>query len=143
MDPITILSAALGFLFQGAAQSKTAEKAKNELLDGFWQWIRPLFLEDVPEVAENPDAPEVQEQAGKKLLALAQDEQFFQELAQRVAKLQQAGVRQKNVVESDITRVKKIRIGDKEYNPNDRYDMKNIFKGNVSDADEFILGDGH
>jgi hypothetical protein len=40
-------------------------------------------------------------------------------------------------------RVKKIKIGDKEFNANDTFDRKNIVEGDIADADEFILGDGH
>ena len=43
----------------------------------------------------------------------------------------------------DIKRVKKIKIGDKEYSPDENFDRKNIVEGNIEDADEFILGDGH
>lgn len=144
MEPIsTFLTIALGYILKGAAESKTAEKAKDELLGGFWQWIRPLFLEDVPEVATKPDAPEVQAQAADKLTALIEDETFFQELVKRVTALQKAGIREKNIVRGDIVRVKKIRIGDKVYDPNDTYDRKNFVEGNVTDADEFVLGDGH
>ncbi len=144
MEPIsTILTIALGYILKGAAESKTAEKAKDELLGGFWQWIRPLFLEEVPEVATQPDAPEVQARAADKLTALIEDETFFQELVKRVTALQKAGIREKNIVRGDITRVKKIRIGDKVYDPHDTYDRKNILEGNVTDADEFVLGDGH
>lgn len=144
MEPISaILATALGYILQGAAQSKTAEKAKDELLDGFWQWIRPLFLEDGPEIEKQPDAETTEAKAGSRLLELVQDEQFFEELARRVAALQKAGIREKNIVRGDITRVKKIRIGDKVYDPNDTYHRKNIVEGNISDADEFTLGDGH
>jgi hypothetical protein len=144
MEPIsTIIITALGYILQGAAESKTAEKAKDELLDGYWQWIRPHFFEDVPEVATKPDDPEVQAKAEDKLTALIEDEAFFQELVKRVAELQKAGIREKNIVRKDIARVKKIKIGDKVYDFNDTYDRKNIVEGNVADADEFVLGDGH
>jgi hypothetical protein len=38
----------------------------------------------------------------------------------------------------DIERVKKIRIGDKAYSPNDFYDFKKIVEGNITDADESL-----
>lgn len=50
---------------------------------------------------------------------------------------------EKNIVEKDIERVKKINIGDKESTNNQGFDKINIVKGNVRDADEFTLGDGH
>lgn len=51
--------------------------------------------------------------------------------------------REKNIAEKDIERVKKISIGDKEITSNETFDKKNIVKGNVKDANEFTLGDGH
>ncbi len=144
MEPIsTILTIALGYILKGAAQSKAAGQAKEELLGGFWNWIRPLFIKDVPEVEEKPDEEETETKTHEKLLELIQDEKFFNELAQKVAELQQAGIKEKNIVKQDIKRVKKIKIGDKEYNPEEQYDRKNIVEGNIEDADEFTLGDRH
>ncbi len=37
----TFLMTALGYIFKGVAKSKTAETAKEELLNRFWQWVRP------------------------------------------------------------------------------------------------------
>ena len=65
------------------------------------------------------------------------------ELAKKVAELKEAGIKEKNIVRKNILRVKKIKIGDKEYNPAEQYDRKNIVEGNIEDADEFTLGDGH
>ena len=79
----------------------------------------------------------------EKLLELIQNEDFFNELVKRVNELQKAGIKEKNIVRQDIKRVKKIKIGDKEYSPTDNFDRKNIVEGNIEDADEFILGDGH
>jgi len=144
MEPVsTFIEIALGYILKGAAQSKAAETAKEELLGRFWGWIRPRFIKDVPQTEEKPDSPETETKAHEKLLELMQDEAFFNELAEQVAKLQKAGIRGKNVVGGDIKRVKKIRIGDKDYSPDDIYDRKNIVEGNVEDVDEFILGDGH
>jgi hypothetical protein len=144
MEPIfTFLALAAGYILKGAAQSKAADTAKEEFLSSFWKWIRPLFIKDVPEVETQPDAPATEEKVEAKLLELIKDESFFEELAKRVQALQQAGVKEKNIVRKDILRVKKIKIGDKEYDPNESYDRKNIVEGNITDADEFILGDGH
>ncbi len=46
-------------------------------------------------------------------------------------------------MKQDIKRVKKIIIGDREFSAPDNFDRKNIVEGNIEDADEFILGDGH
>ncbi len=144
MEPIsTFLIAALGYILKGAAQSKAAETAKEELLGRFWQWVRPYFIKDVPEAEDKPDAPETESKAEKKLLELIQDQAFFDELAKRVQELQGAGIKEKNIVRQDIKRVKRIKIGDRMYTPNEPFDRKNIVEGSVEDADEFILGDGH
>ncbi|MDY6836065.1 MAG: hypothetical protein SVY53_14835, partial [Chloroflexota bacterium] len=105
--------------------------------------IRPRFIEDVPHIEEEPDSPETKTKTQDKLLELVRDEAFFKELVERVAELQQAGIKEKNIVGGDIKLVKKIRIGDKEYSPDDIYDRKNIVEGNIEDAEEFTLGDGH
>ena len=144
MEPIsTFLVTALGYILKGAAQSNVAQTVKEELLGRFWRWIRPVFIKDLPETEENPEAPETESKAHEKLLELIQDENFFNELVNRVNQLQKAGIKEKNIVKKDIKRVKIIKIGDKEFSPTDTFDRKNIVEGNVEDADEFILGDGH
>jgi len=144
MEPIsTFLVAALGYILKGAAQSKTAETAKEELLGKFWHWIRPSFIKDLPEMEETPEAPETETKVHAKLLELIQDEAFFNDLLKRIETLQNAGIKEKNLVKGDIKRVKKIKIGDKEYFPDEIFDRKNIVEGNVEDVEEFTLGDGH
>lgn len=145
MEPIsTIMSTALGYILKGAAASKTGEKAKEELLEGLWDWVRPLFIEDIPDIENNAGEPETEKKVSDKLVQLIEeDDQFFKVLSEKVESLKKAGIREKNIVSQDIKRVKKIRIGDKVYSTDDRYDRKNIVEGNVEDADEFTLGDGH
>ena len=144
MEPLsTFLTTALGYILNGAAQSKAATTAKEEVLGRFWQWIRPKFIRNLPQVEESPDAPKTETKAESVLLELIKDETFFTELVKRVAELQKAGIKAKNIVHGDIRRVKKIKIGDQTYSPNDSVDLKNIVDGNVEDADEFVLGDGH
>jgi hypothetical protein len=144
MEPITVfLATAAGYILKSAAQSKAVETAKEELLSHFWQWVRPYFIKDMPEVETDPDAPTTEASVQQTLLALIEDEAFFNELVRRVTALQQAGIKEKNIVRQDIKRVKKIKIGDKTYAPDEPFDKKNIVAGSVEDADEFILGDGH
>jgi len=144
MEPISaMLALAAGYILKGAAQSKAAGAAKEEMLGAFWQWVRPLFLEEVPEAETSPESPETEVKVQEKLLELVEDEGFFNELVKRVNALQQAGIREKNIVRGDILRVKKIKIGDKTWSPDELFDRKNIVEGSVSDADEFTLGDGH
>ncbi len=77
-----------------------------------------------------------------RLLELIKDESFFHELARQVAALQKAGVKEKNIVRGNIEGVKKVRIGDKEYSPNETFDRKNIVEGDVEHVGVFRLGDG-
>lgn len=144
MEPIsTLLMTAAGYILKSAAESKVAGAAKEEVLGRFWKWIKPRIIKEVPEIEEKPDAPETESKTQERLLELVQDESFFKELEQKVTELKQAGIKEKNIFRKDIERVKKIKIGDKELSPNESYDKKNIVEGNVRDADEFILGDGH
>ena len=144
MEPIsTFLTVALGYILKGASQSKTADAAKEEVLGRFWQWIRPKVMKVLPEVEDAPDAPETEEKGGAALLEMVRDKDFFDELVKQVTDLENAGVKAKNIVHGDIRRVRIIRIGDKEYSPDESFDRKNIVEGNVEDADSFVLGDGH
>jgi hypothetical protein len=144
MEPISsFFAAALGYILKSAAQSKTAQTAKEEILGKFWHWIRPSFIKDMPEIEKNLKSPDIETKIHEKLLELIQNEKFFNELVKKVNELQKAGIKEKNIVKKDIKRVKKIKIGDKEFSPDDNFDRKNIVEGSIEDADEFILGDGH
>ncbi|MBN9381949.1 MAG: hypothetical protein J0H74_14370 [Chitinophagaceae bacterium] len=144
MEPITtLLATAAGYILKGAAHSKTADKAKEQVLGTFWKWIRPKFVKDVQALEDKPDDPATEVRVQERLLELVKDEHFFRELQQQVELLQQAGITEKNIVRKDIMGVKKIVIGDKTYGPGAYYDRKNIVEGDIRDADEFILGDGH
>jgi len=139
MDISTILTSAGGYILKGAAESKTANEAKESLLSGFWHWIEPYLLEDIPD----SDSPEQEEKIQQKLVELSQDEAFFDELSKRVAALQAAGVQEKNIVSGNFKNLKNVRIGDKVYNPHETYQRKNIFEGDIDGAGDFIIGDGH
>jgi|SRR5690606_33726776 len=144
MEPISMfLLSAAGYVLKAAANSKTAETAKEEILEKFWRWVKPYFIEAVPEIEESPDNPETEIKTQEQLLELIENKSFFNELLQEISTLRKAGINEKNIVKKDIERVKKIRIGDKEYLPSDSYHRKNIVEGNVKDADDFVLGDGH
>ena len=144
MEPISMfLLSAAGYVLKAAANSKTAETAKEKILEKFWRWVKPYFIEAVPEIEESPDNPETEIKLQEQLLELIKNESFYNELLQKISTLREAGIKEKNIVKKDIERVKKIRIGDKEFFPSDSYYRKNIVEGNVKDADDFILGDGH
>lgn len=145
MEPIsTIITTALGYILKGAASSKTAANAKDEILGGFWAWIRPLFIKDIPDIENPKNIADTEKKTMEKLVQLIeQDESFFKELIEKLEPLKKSEIKEKNIVSQDIKRVKRIRIGDKEYSTNEVYTRKNIVEGNIEDADEFILGDGH
>ncbi len=145
MEPIsTILTTAVGYILKGAASSKTGQKAKEDLLEGFWAWVRPWFIKDIPDIEQTAATEKTEEKVSQKLLELVgADEQFFEALVEKVNALKKAAIQEKNIVRQDIKRVKKIKIGDKTYDPTEPYTRKNIVEGNIEDADEFILGDGH
>jgi hypothetical protein len=144
MEPISaFLLTAAGYILKGAANSKTAEGAKDEILGRFWKWIKPFFIKTVPEIEEKADHPETEAKTQEQLLTLIKDEAFFKELAKQVAALQQAGIKEKNIVRKDIENVKEIRIGDKGFSPNDHYDRKNIVEGNIKGADSLTIGDDY
>lgn len=137
----TLLASAVGYILKGATSSTTAETAKEDLLAGFWETVRPYFLEDITELEEKADAPETATKVSDKLLEIIEkDEAFFKILAEKVNALKKAEIKEKNVVKGSIRRVKKIVIGHKEYDAKDNYNRMNIVEGDVEDADEFILG---
>ena len=144
MEPITtLITAALGYILKGAVNSKAADSAKEQILGTVWRWIRPKFIKTVPEIETKPEASETIVKTQEHLVELIKDESFFQELLQQIALLRQAGITEKNIVKKDIIEVGKIRIGDKTYEPGEAYDRKNIVEGDVRNANEFTLGDGH
>ncbi len=144
MEPIsTLLTIAAGYILKGAAQSKTAATAREQVLHTFWKWIRPRFIKEVPGIEETPDNPDTIAATEQHLLHLAEDEQFFRELQQQVATLREKGITSKNVVKGSISDVKNIRIGDRYYAVGEHYINKNVIEGDISNADTFTLGDGH
>ena len=139
-----IMTTAVGYILEGAAASKTAEGAKEEVLGQFWDWIRPSFLKSVPTIENPQNISQTEQEVLNRLVELIQDdEKFLAHLQEQIEALQKAGIKEKGIVNGDIKRVKRIRIGDKEYSTNEVYHRKNIVNGNIEDADEFILGDGH
>ena len=144
MEPITtLLATAAGYILKGAADSKTAATAKEQLLGNFWKWIKPKFIKELPAIEDKPEDPATARGVEHRLQELIVDENFFQQLQQQITLLRQAGITEKNIVTKDITNVKKIHIGDRDRLPGETYQRKNIIEGNITGADELTLGDGH
>ena len=91
--------------------------------DAFWQWMRPYFINEVPLIEAKPGSAETEIKTQEHLLFLIKDEQLFNDIAAQVAALKEAGVQEKNIVQSDIGRVNRIRIGDNYYMPKDNYNF--------------------
>jgi hypothetical protein len=146
MEPITIsliLTSTLGYIFKAVSDTKVVKDAENNALEKFWNWIKPRF-KSAAEIETKPDLPETQLKAEEELLEMVKDKEFFEKLAEHIEILKKAQITEKNIVRGSIRNVKKIRIGDKEHSPEDHfYTHKNIVEGEVSDADEFSLGDGY
>jgi hypothetical protein len=54
-----------------------------------------------------------------------------------------SNLKEKNKIGGSIKNVKKVRIGDEKYDPEDeRYLSKNVVEGDITEVDEFRLGDG-
>ncbi|MDH3347226.1 MAG: hypothetical protein OEM02_03885 [Desulfobulbaceae bacterium] len=144
MEPIsTFFTTALGYILKSAAGSKTAKMAKEEVLSKFWQWIRPSFIKEIPEIETKAQQPEMETKVAEKLLELSKDQTFFSELSKRVTELQQAGIKEKNIFTGSIKGMKQIRIGDTVYSPDEPFDRKNIVNGDIENGESFTLGDGH
>ncbi len=146
MEPVTIsviLISALKYIFKAAGDTKLVKDAENSALSKFWGWIKPHIVKTVPEIESKPDDEETENKTKDRLLELVKDEAFFKELVSQVEALKKAGVTEKNIVKADLKNIKVVRIGDRSYSGDDRYDRKNIFEGNAEGMDEFNVGDGY
>lgn len=137
IEIINFLETTLGYILMSIKQSNVAKNAKEEILNNFWKWIRPKFIDNIPEIENSSDSLKIKE----NLLELIKDETFFNELVIKVRELQIENITKKNTFEGSIKNVKKIMIGDKVYIPGEFYTYKNIVVGNIEEAEEFILGD--
>lgn len=137
-----LLSKSLGYVLDSASKSKTIDSAKEEVFSAFWAWVRPLFIEDVPDIETNGEDPDTKQKIEDRLKILFQNEDFKNEFLQRINELEIKVATEKNIAERGFDGVKKIRIGDTIVNTNEQYNRKNIVKGDVKNVDEFRLGDG-
>jgi hypothetical protein len=131
MEPISVLlTTALEYILKGAAQSKTAGNAKEEILGRFWKWSKKFFIKEVPEIEKTPDSAETKARAEQRLQELIKDESFIEELKQQIEQLQKAGIdagtgdhitgndnqtyrMEKLIQESDVTVKGNMQIGGK------------------------------
>ena len=102
MEPISVLlTTAAGYILRGAAQSKAADSAKEEILGKFWNWIKKRFVTEAPVIELQPKSEQAEILTLQRLLELMKDETFREELRKQVAELQQAGISHSNNVVQD------------------------------------------
>lgn len=88
----SILPTAIGYILKAAAQSKTAEGAKEEVLGKFWKWIKSYLIKDIPKIEEKPDDPETITKTNECLLELVKNEKFLKELSAQIEILNHAQI---------------------------------------------------
>jgi len=140
MEPISIVTSALGYIFKAVAQTKTAKTAENELVGGFWKWLRPHMIKDVPEIETKPGKAATHKKTKAKLEELSNNAQFMEELKQHIEELKKAGIREINIVEADLDNIDDVHIGNERTSPDGGYDRENVFKGKASNIKTFHVG---
>jgi hypothetical protein len=88
----SILPTAIGYILKAAAQSKTAENAKEEVLGKFWKWIKPYFIKDIPQIEEKADDPETITKTNERIKELVKDDIFLKELTAQIEVLKHAQI---------------------------------------------------
>jgi hypothetical protein len=113
MEPVSFLTMALGYILKGAAQSKTAAAAKEELLSRFWNWVKPYFIPKVPELEQQPQHADTEAKTRQHLEELIKDNKsFHEELKQQVAGLQAANISHSKNAVAGSTIHGNVHIGD-------------------------------
>lgn len=94
----TLATAAAGYIVKSLTDSEGAKTAGKELSTALWQWVRPLFLKDAPDVvakvetATPADVPTAEKALAEALQAkAANDPAFAQTLQQHLNGIQNAG----------------------------------------------------
>jgi len=95
MTPETIVTQAAPYIIESIKNSKTGQKASNELLSAFWQWIRPLFLKDEPDMVKKlesaPDNTKYQGVLEHNLeKMITNDNKFKEELLKKLSEISQS-----------------------------------------------------
>lgn len=88
----------IDFLSKSIAESETGKKAKSELIEATWNWLRPLFLKDDKDLAELKEKlldPQIQYKAKESITKSLQDsEKLRSELSELVTKIQTEQVKE-------------------------------------------------
>ena len=96
-----LASLAGGYILKALANSEGAKTAGKEFSLAIWNWLRPIFLKEEPELVEeveqNPSAPEVEARLSSAIAQkAAADPEFRARLARHLADLHHKGIIQIN-----------------------------------------------
>lgn len=141
------LSVAVGYISKAFVESKKAKSFKDDFIDAFIEWIRPIFLKSDPKLVEalEVDAEDTKTQGRleTRLEDLLKEESFQKQLEEWMKKPGGEKLREKNTFTSVEMTGKSLRVGDKESDGVD-YERKNIVSIKKGDFEEDItIGDGH
>ena len=98
MEPVSVIvTTALGYILSAASQSKAAEDAKEEVLSGFWKWVKGRFIKankekQIQQIDQAPQSEDLQEKIKGSLYELMHDPEFTNELQQQLSELKSKGI---------------------------------------------------
>lgn len=149
-----LISLGVGLLVNTCAKNKAVNTAIDDFVTESVTWVRGWFKKGnkealVQKIQEQPESPEVLEEANSVMSELAKDETFRKELELWIAESKKPNPSMKNVITrknvidgADIEVAGNIRIGDANKGL-DRHDVKNSIKNStIKGGGDFTLGDG-
>ena len=101
IEPITLAAAAAGYILKALSKTEGAKTASKELSTAIWEWMRPIFLKEQPELVEEVEQKPPTTETEKRLTQAieqkaASDPQFLAQLAHHLHDLHQNGIIQLN-----------------------------------------------
>ena len=90
IEPITLAAAAAGYILKALSKTEGAKTASKELSTAIWEWMRPIFLKEQPELVEEVEQKPPTTETEKRLTQAieqkaASDPQFLAQLACRTS----------------------------------------------------------
>lgn len=147
---------ALDYIVAVVTENDEVKKFPKDFVTASMQWVRSWFLIDDPKMEAKLKDPHRSIESKKtiiesKLEDLSENPTFAQELAERLATLEQHRAHQKNrIVDTNIDVKGHAHIGDKGFSPGDSYNEKNIIKSSTIQAggdfrvgDDVVIGNQH
>ena len=124
-----LLSVATGYISAAFAENKKVKEFKDDFIEAFIDWIRPIFLKDDPKLVEalegNPEDGKTLGRLEARLEGLLEDESFRKDLDTWIKKTDGTYPKEKNILIAEDLSGKNLNVGDKQPN-NEHYDRKNI-----------------